>query len=142
MRLRVRPAIALAALLLLSAGAGACRPAERQSREAADPRIQKLIVTISSEHLRMLTSTLVSFGTRNTLSDTTSATRGVGAARQWIYDEMKRTSPRLQVSFDTHQIPARARITRDVELRNVMAVLPGKSPRRRYVRGHYDSVNL
>src|SRR5205823_3959110 len=85
---------------------------------------------------------LVSFGTRNTLSDATSPTRGIGAARQWIYDELKRTSPRLQVSFDTHQIPAKGRITRDVELRNVMAVLPGKTPRRIYVSGHYDSVSL
>ena len=32
--------------------------------------------------------------------------------------------------------------TRQVELRNVMAVLPGRSPRRIYITGHYDSVNL
>jgi hypothetical protein len=48
----------------------------------------------------------------------------------------------LQVSFDTHQIAPQGRITRQVELRNVMAVLPGKSPRRIYVSGHYDSLNL
>jgi hypothetical protein len=92
--------------------------------------------------MQQLLTKLVGFGTRNTLSDATSTTRGVGAARQWIYDELKRSSPRLQVSFDTYQIPAKGRITRDVELRNVMAVLPGKSPRRIYVSGHYDTVNL
>jgi hypothetical protein len=32
------------------------------------------------------------------------------------------------------------RITRDVELRNVMAILPGRSPRRIYISGHYDTV--
>ncbi len=48
----------------------------------------------------------------------------------------------MQVSFDTYQIPKARRITRDVELRNVMAVLPGKIPRRIYVSGHYDSLNL
>ena len=82
------------------------------------------------------------FGTRNTLSNATSTTRGIGAARQWIFDELKRSSPKLQVSFDTHQIAQQGRITRPVELRNVMAVLPGRSPRRIYVSGHYDSLNL
>jgi hypothetical protein len=109
---------------------------------AIDPRIIKLVESVSEERLQQLLTKLVSFGTRNTLSDATSTTRGIGAARQWIYDELKRSNPKLQVSFDTHQIPARARITRDVELRNVMAVLPGKSPRRIYVSGHYDSLNL
>ncbi len=109
---------------------------------SVDPSIVKLMESISEERLQQLLEKLVSFGTRNTLSDATSTTRGIGAARQWIYDELKRTSPKLQVSFDTHQIPARGRITRDVELRNVMAILPGKTPRRIYVSGHYDSVNL
>ena len=107
-----------------------------------DPRIVKLVGSVSEERLQQLLTKLVSFGTRNTLSDQASATRGIGAARQWIYDELKRTSPKLQVSFDTHQIPARGRITRDVELRNVMAILPGKTARRIYVSGHYDSLNL
>src|SRR3954468_24245364 len=107
-----------------------------------DPRIAKLVESVSEQRLQQLLTKLVSFGTRNTLSDQASTTRGIGAARQWIYDELKRTSPKLQVSFDTHQIPARGRITRDVELRNVMAILPGRTPRRIYVSGHYDSLNL
>ena len=110
--------------------------------DSIDPRIAKLVDSISEQRLQQLLEKLVSFGTRNTLSDPTSTTRGIGAARQWIFDELKRSSPKLQVSFDTHQIPARGRITRDVELRNVMAVLPGKTPRRIYVSGHYDSLNL
>ena len=107
-----------------------------------DPRIQKLLVSISEERMQQLLQKLVSFETRNTFSDTTSATRGIGAARQWIHDELKRTNPRLQVSFDTHTIPAGGRVPREVELRNIVAVLPGKSPRRIYVSGHYDSLNL
>jgi hypothetical protein len=131
--------IALLAVLAMDSGARAQAPAPASP---VDPRIVKLIDSISEERLQQLLTKLVSFGTRNTLSDATSPTRGIGAARQWIYDELKRTSPKLQVSFDTHQIPARARITRDVELRNVMAILPGKTPRRIYVSGHYDSLNL
>src|SRR5215510_1188527 len=92
-----------------------------------DTRISKLVASISESRMEQLLRTLAGFGTRNTLSDTTSPTRGIGAARQWIFDELQRTSPKLQVSFDTHQIPkgaGRGRITRDVELRNVVAVLP------------------
>ncbi len=117
-------------------------PAQRAPAPDADPRIQTLVASVSEQRLRELDTKLVSFGTRMTLSDATSTSRGIGAARQWIHDELKRSSPRLQVSFDTHQIAQQGRITRDVELRNVMAVLPGRSPRRIYITGHYDSVNL
>jgi Zn-dependent M28 family amino/carboxypeptidase len=45
------------------------------------------------------------------------------------------------VAFDTYQVVAQGtRLPRDVELRNVVAVLPGASPRRLYVSAHYDSV--
>jgi len=108
----------------------------------ADPRIEKIVASISEERLKELLTKLVSFGTRNTLSDQTSTTRGIGAARNWILEEMRRSSEKLRVSFDTHQIAQQGRITRPVDLRNVMAVLPGRSPRRIYVSGHYDTVNI
>jgi hypothetical protein len=126
-------------------GAAICTAAAQAQSAAVteiDPRIEKLVAAVSQERLERLLTTLVSFGTRNTLSDATSPTRGVGAARQWILDELTRTSPRLHVSFDTHQIAKAGRITRDIELRNVVAVLPGRSPRRIYVSGHYDTINL
>ncbi len=107
-----------------------------------DARISKLVASISESRMEQRLRALVAFGTRNTLSDTGSTTRGIGAARQWILDELVRTSPKLQVSFDTHQIAKGGRITRDVELRNVVAILPGRTPRRIYVSGHYDTVNL
>ncbi len=142
-----RAAVLLAAALLYAPAhaqspAASSPSAPSAATGALDPRIEKLVASISEERLHQLLEKLVSFGTRNTLSDATSATRGVGAARQWIFDELKRTSPRLQVSFDTYTIPQGGRITREVELRNVMAVLPGKTSRRVYVSGHYDSLNL
>jgi hypothetical protein len=112
------------------------------SRADVDPRIEALIAAVSQDRLHGLLKTLVAFGTRNTLSDASSKTRGVGVARQWLFEELTRTSPRLQVTFDTHKIPKGGRITRKVELRNVVAVLPGRSSRRIYVSAHYDSVNL
>jgi hypothetical protein len=132
--------------MLLMTGVFVLRAAQVQAQAApaldVDPRIAALVGAISEERLQQLLQKLTSFGTRNTLSNADSPTRGIGAARQWIFDELTRTSPKLQVSFDTHQIPPAGRITRQVELRNVMAVLPGKSPRRIYVSGHYDSLNL
>jgi len=111
-------------------------------RPDADPRIATIVAAVSQARLQQLVERLASFGTRNTLSDTASSTRGIGAARQWIVDELGRSSPRLQVSFDTHQVAQQGRITRDVELRNVVAVLPGKTPRRIYVTAHYDTVSI
>jgi Peptidase family M28 len=105
-----------------------------------DARIVKLVAAVSEERLGAILKKLESFDTRSSLSSTTSATKGIGAARQWIFDEMKGYSPKLQVSFDTHQVLKQGRITRDVEMRNVMAILPGRSPRRIYISGHYDTV--
>ena len=105
-----------------------------------DPRIVKLVASVSEERLGAILKKLESFETRSSLSSTTSTTRGIGAARQWILDEMTSYSPKLQVSFDAYQVPPQGRITRQVELRNVMAILPGRSARRIYVSGHYDTV--
>jgi Zn-dependent M28 family amino/carboxypeptidase len=44
------------------------------------------------------------------------------------------------VSFDEYTIPPAGRVSREVLLKNVMAVLPGKSSRRLYVSGHYDTI--
>ncbi len=119
---------------------GISRTAVAQPSPDLDPRIVKLVQAVSPDRLATILKKLESFGTRHTLSSTDKPDKGIGAARQWIFDEMKGFSPRLQVSFDTHIAPKQGRITREVEIRNVMAVLPGRSPRRVYVSGHYDSV--
>ena len=108
----------------------------------ADPRVAQLVASVSQDRLRALATALVGFGTRETMSTTTSTTRGIGAARQWIFDELTRSSARLQVSFDTHVLAPQGRITAQTALRNVMAVLPGRTARRIYITGHYDSLNL
>jgi hypothetical protein len=105
-----------------------------------DPRIVGLVSQVSEDRLVVLLKKLESFGTRNTLSSVDSPMHGIGAARQWIFDEMKSYGPKLQVSFDTYTIARQGRITRDVEARNVMAILPGRSPRRIYISGHYDTI--
>jgi hypothetical protein len=107
----------------------------------ADPNIVRLLAEVSPVRLEATLKKLESFETRHLLSATDTPGRGIGAARQWILEEMTSYSPRLQVTFDTYRIPRQGdRVTRDVEVRNVMAVLRGRSSRRFYVSGHYDTV--
>ena len=128
-------------ILLLPLVVFACsRTVLAQTAGDLDPRIVTLVASISPERLGATLKKLESFETRNSLSSTDSATRGIGAAREWILTEMKSFSPKLQVGFDTYQVPKQGRIIRDVDLRNVMAILPGRSPRRIYISGHYDTV--
>src|SRR5437763_12708371 len=75
-----------------------------------DSRIVKLVASVSEERLGAILKKLESFETRSSLSSTTSTARGVGAARQWILDEMKSYGPKLQVSFDSYQVPPQGRI--------------------------------
>ena len=119
---------------------------QNQPSQRLDPKIQKIVSEISVERIAEIEKKLESFETRNTLSDPTQPTRGIGAARQWILEQFKSYSPRLDVSFDTHMIPKGGRVWKDIELRNVVAVLPGKmqqaAGRWIMITGHYDSLNL
>jgi hypothetical protein len=125
----------ICATLLLTAGTRVSGAPDR------DPRIEALLAAVSADRLASSVKTLAGFGTRQLYSDTTSPTRGIGAAREWIRQQFIDASPRFQVAFDTYQVVAQGgRLSRDVELRNVVAILPGKSARRLYVTGHYDSV--
>jgi Peptidase family M28 len=117
-------------------------PQQNAIRPDADSRVEKLVASISEKRLQQIDEKLTSFVTRNTLSDKTSRDHGVGAARQWIFDELKRTSPKLQVTFDSYTLAVQRRITRETELSNIVAILPGKTARRIYVTGHYDTVNI
>jgi hypothetical protein len=90
--------------------------------------------------------TLAAFGTRHTLSDVSSPTRGIGAARKWILGELERAGKgtRLSAALEPHVQPAdHKRIPNDIDVEDVVAILPGVMPeasaRRYYVVGHYDS---
>ena len=128
--------LVVAAACLLTAPSVSTAPAPSNAR---DPRIEQLLAQVSEQRVTAILQKLGSFGTRNTLSSTDSPARGIGAARQWILDEMKKSSARLQVAFDTYTVPRAGRITREVEASNVVAVLPGKSARRVYITAHYDT---
>src|ERR1043166_471513 len=58
-----------------------------------DPLIQKIVSQISEERVEAIMRKLESFETRNTLSDPSQTNRGIGVARQWIFDQFKSYSP-------------------------------------------------
>jgi hypothetical protein len=112
-----------------------------------NPAVKQVVDAISEPRMEATLRKLESFGTRYVLSAQDDPAHGIGAAKQWIHDELKSYSPRLEVSYQDFRIKQGARqgqIIRDVDLSNVVAVLPGTIHRDRYilVTGHYDSVAL
>ena len=138
------PRLTLFAALLAGAGAGAAAEPNTTVHQAD---IDAIVREISPQRIEATINKLVSFGTRHTMSDTVSATHGIGAARRWIQAELERCGAaaggRLQVTLDSHLHPVDRRIATPTEIVNVVATLPGtqaESRERIYlVSGHYDS---
>lgn len=124
-------------LCLLAASA----PADEK---AVNPQVRKIVDDVSEARIKATLEKLVSFGTRNTMSNPDDPERGVGAARLWIFNEFKSYSPRLQVRFDKWRVKKQGRVFKDVDLYDVIAVLPGKTmPETEIlISGHYDSLNF
>jgi hypothetical protein len=115
---------------------------------ARDPAIDAALAEVSAQRIKARVERLAGFGTRHTLSDAKSDTRGIGAARRWIKAEFDaisaRNGGRLKVEMDSYmQAPGR-RVPKATELVNVVATLPGKQPfsagRTIVIGGHYDSI--
>lgn len=117
-------------------------PAEDKS---VNPKIREMVDQVSEARIKAILEKLESFGTRNTMSNPDDPNRGVGAARNWILKEMQSYNPKLQVRFEKFRVKKQGqRIFKDVDLYNVVAVLPGKKmPETQvWVTGHYDTLNL
>ncbi len=112
-----------------------------------DARIYDIINSVSLERIVTDVTTLANFGTRHTLSDTLSQTRGIGAARRWIKSEFERMSSScgncLEVFYQKNLVPKgdNDRITKDVWVVNVVAIKRGTKYPNRYIimSGDIDS---
>ncbi|MGI8668875.1 MAG: M20/M25/M40 family metallo-hydrolase, partial [Aridibacter sp.] len=117
-----------------------------QKQNALNKDIQKMVNQVSAKKIEEYDRKLVSFGTRNTNSAQDNPTRGIGAARDWIFDEFKRISKDcggcLEVEKQTYLQEKGRRVPEAINLTNVIATLKGtKNPDRIYVvSGHYDSM--
>ncbi len=108
--------------------------------------IPQMLHQIDARHTEKTVRTLVSFGTRNTLSTQDDPKRGIGAARDWLYQQFqdiaKTSDGRMTVELQTFEQQPGNRIPTATKLTNVVATLRGTdSPDRIYVvSGHYDSM--
>ena len=109
-----------------------------------DATVQKIVSEVSRERIAEVMKKLEAFGTRGDFTDPTLLNTGIGAARRWIHGQFSGFSPRLEVSYDAWKVKKKGRIFQDVELVNVVAVLPGttRPEKRIIVSGHYDSLNI
>ena len=119
---------------------------QKTKKETLNPEINKMIKEVSAKNIETSIRKLVSFGTRNTLSEQDNPNRGIGAARDWIYSEFQKFSQEcggcLEVEKQTFLQPKAPRIPEPTNLTNVFATLKGTTnPERVYVvSGHYDSM--
>lgn len=134
-----------AVALLFAAAPLAAQNPPAAAPAAFDPRVAGIVAAVSADRLRADVTRLVGFGTRNTLSDTVSQTRGIGAARRWVKEEFERISAAcggcLEVFYVRGMIGPAPRIPRPTEIVNVVAVQRGSSDSGRYVlmSGDIDS---
>lgn len=113
----------------------------------AGTRLYDIIDSVSATRIEADISTLAGFGTRHTLSDTLSETRGIGAARRWIKQEFESISADcngcLEVFYQKNLVRAgeNARIIRDVWVVNVVAIQRGTKFPNRFIimSGDIDS---
>ena len=97
--------------------------------------LYRIIEAVSAERIEKDVTALANFGTRHTLSDTLSQTRGIGAARRWIKSEFEKISTDcggcLEVFYQRDFVKKgdNQRIVKDVWIVNVVAIQWGtKNP--------------
>ncbi|MBT5072143.1 MAG: M28 family peptidase, partial [Kordiimonadaceae bacterium] len=108
------------------------------------PMIHQMVKDVSASRIEADIRKLVSFGTRHTLSDTVSQTRGIGAARRWIFAEFEKISADcggcLEVMYISDTVTG-GRIPEPTEVVSVIAIQRGEHDGERYVSmsGDIDS---
>lgn len=130
--------------ILICACASLTAPTTGQVPTTVDPEIKAAIDRIDAGEIEKTVRKLVTFGTRHTMSDTRSETRGIGAARRWLKSRMdeiaKETGGNLKVAMERHTLAPTRRLPQGGEVVNVVATLPGTDPNRYVIiSGHYDS---
>ena len=141
------PALRIAALVaaIATLTPPLAAPVLAQEPPTTDPRITAIVRAVSAARLETDLRRLVSFGTRHTLSDTVSATRGIGAARRWIKAEFDRISAAcggcLEVFYVARMYGGLPRVPQPTNIVSVVAVQRGTSDSGRFLvmSAHFDS---
>jgi Zn-dependent M28 family amino/carboxypeptidase len=106
--------------------------------------LQALATAPSEAELLATITKLVSFGTRHTMSDTTSKTRGIGAARQWVksrFEQISRDCGGCMEIVTPSQTFTGKRLPTPTEVMDIVAIKRGKGDPNRVIvmTGHLDS---
>ena len=116
------------------------------SQNSSDKEIFSIISKLSEERIKNDIITLANFGTRHTLSDTVSDTRGIGAARRWIkktFNSISNECNNCLEVFDQRNYFKKnnLRLIKDVWINNVVAIQRGIKYPNRFVimSGDIDS---
>jgi hypothetical protein len=150
--------MAVAAALLLAAAIAAPSLRAPSSAGARDEspaghgkgpsrEVRAILGEVDARRIEKSIRTLAGFGTRHTLSSQTDPERGIGAARDWIYDQLQRSAAasdgRMTVAKQSFVQPPGERNPEPVTITNLVATLRGTQPasadRVYVVSGHYDS---
>jgi Zn-dependent M28 family amino/carboxypeptidase len=109
------------------------------------PQLHQIAGQVSPAELHATIARLVGFGTRHTLSETASDTRGIGAARRWVkarFEAMgKDCGGCLEIVTPSEVVSGEERIPRPAEVMDVLAIQRGTSDPGRVViiSAHLDS---
>jgi Zn-dependent M28 family amino/carboxypeptidase len=114
---------------------------------SSDLRIYDIINSALPDRIEKDIRILANFGTRNTMSDTISETRGIGAARRWIKEEFQNINNDCKGCLSVQEQRTlvkgdeKTRIKKDVWIVNIVAIQKSKVPSNRYVimSGDIDS---
>lgn len=150
--LTVNPALAATALAQTISAKTSRAAAQKLPPGGRNREVTRILAEISARNIEHSIRMLVSFGTRNTLSEQNDPKRGIGAARDWLYSEFLKAAAasggRMTVEKQSYmqeaQLPPRGRIPKPTLITNVVATLKGTQPasvsRMYVVSGHYDSM--
>jgi Zn-dependent M28 family amino/carboxypeptidase len=138
-------ALSLISLVLNNSNA---QTVSRRSAQTRNRTITNIVREIDAKNIERTIRQLVSFGTRNTLSEQNDPKRGIGAARDWLYAEFLKAAEasggRMTVEKQSFEQPKAARVPQPTVLTNIVATLKGTQPesesRIYVVSGHYDSM--
>ena len=123
-------------------GAGSAR---RATAGRPDRELRTLLREVDHRRIEATVRRLAAFGTRHTLSSQTDPVRGIGAARDWLLQQMKQieagSGGRFTSELQSYVQQPASRIPVATTITNVVGTLKGTaSPERFYVlAGHYDS---
>jgi peptidase M28-like protein/fibronectin type III domain protein len=120
---------------------------EAQTTIDRDPEIAGMVKEVNADSLQSYIKTMVSFGTRSTVSSTTDRSKGIGAARTWVLMKFRQfaagSGGRMTAVLDSTTYPADGRrVKADINLGNVVATLKGTDAndnRIFIISGHLDS---